>query len=103
MHIASDIPELSHMPASLDVTLANVKKIIRQAWKRHFGDGCPICGSRMHFEIKFRSNPRYATIDHILARALGGTNSLDNLTVVCMECNNNKSKDEFQLSHLDNG
>ena len=100
MHKASDIPELMvHMDAPLH--LANVKKMVRQAWKRAFGEVCQSCGCRMHFEAKFRSSRHYATLDHILARGLGGANTLENIAVVCMSCNNKKSADEYHQMPVD--
>ncbi len=98
---ASDIPELAQSGLAMDVNVATVKKAIRQAWKRHFGDACPTCNARMHFEMKFRKHRHYATLDHILARSLGGDNSLSNIAVVCAFCNNLKSKDEYRLMPSD--
>ena len=100
MHRASDIPELK-VWADAPLYLSKVKKLVRQAWKRFYGDICQLCGCRMHFEAKFRSNRHYATIDHILARALGGKDSLDNIQCVCFSCNNNKSADEYHKMPVD--
>jgi hypothetical protein len=35
--------------------------------------------------------PNLATVDHIIDLGKGGTNSLDNLQVLCFDCNNKKS------------
>lgn len=96
MHRASDLAELKCWNDPPQIHIATVKKAVRQAWKRTFGDICQSCSIRMHFEVKFRSHKHYATIDHILARALGGTNSLENIQVICKECNNLKSADEYR-------
>lgn len=33
---------------------------------------------------------KYATLDHILARALNGTNTLENLRLACADCNGDR-------------
>lgn len=38
-----------------------------------------------------------ATIDHIVAKALGGDNKQENLVVSCRDCNIEKSKREYVL------
>jgi 5-methylcytosine-specific restriction endonuclease McrA len=95
MFKASDIPELKIWKDTNHLNGASIKKIARQAWKRAYGDQCQSCGCRMHFEIKFRAHRHFATIDHILARGLGGRDILENIQVVCRECNNKKSLDEY--------
>ena len=102
MHRASDIPELKIWQDPPQLHIASVKKIVRQAWKRVFGDLCQACGCRMHFEAKFRSHRHFATIDHIQARGLGGNNSLENIQIICRECNNRKSVDEYHAMPPDN-
>lgn len=97
MHRASDLEELKLWQDSPQMHISAIKKAVRNAWKRKFGDICQMCGCRMHFEIKFRTHRHYATIDHIEARALGGGNNLSNIQVVCRECNNTKSKEEYLL------
>jgi 5-methylcytosine-specific restriction endonuclease McrA len=37
------------------------------------------------------------TIDHILARAFGGTNAINNLQMLCVNCNYSKSLAEQQV------
>ena len=68
-------------------------KIIRQFWRDKYGDNCLFCETKMIFSInKKKKIPKnYATIDHINSRALGGTNSLDNIQVICASCNAKKS------------
>lgn len=96
MRRASDIGELQCWPKPPMIHVATVKKALRLAWKRAFGDICQSCECRMHFEIKFRMHPHYATIDHILSRGLGGGNELENIQIICRECNNLKSVDEYR-------
>lgn len=103
MHRASDIEELKCWMNPPQMHIATVKKAVRAAWKRKFGDVCQgiegkQCGIRMHFEVKFRSHRHYATIDHIDARGLGGGNELHNIQVICRECNNEKSRTEYLLA-----
>lgn len=81
------------------IHIATVKKAIRHAWRRKFGHLCQCCGTTMHFEIKFRGHKHYATIDHILARGLGGTNNLSNIQIICKLCNNKKSAHEDHQIH----
>lgn len=96
MHRASDIGELDRWPDPPMIHVATVKKALRLAWRRKFGDICQSCGTHMHFDIKFRSHRSYATIDHILARGLGGSNKLGNIQIICRACNNVKSVDEHR-------
>ena len=52
------------------------------------------CGKKMH--IHARTEPKawrnQATIDHIIARSLGGSDTPDNWQLICGACNNKKSK-----------
>ena len=100
MRRASDIDELKCWQGIPDLHIATVKKAVRKAWKRAFGDTCQSCECRMHFEARFRNHRHYATIDHIIARGLGGTHALDNIQVVCLECNNKKSVHEYHMSPM---
>lgn len=96
MRRASEVPELKCWPDPPQMHIATVKKAVRAAWKRAFGDVCQSCQCRMHFEMKFRTHRHYATIDHIISRGLGGSNHLHNIQVICRECNNLKSADEYR-------
>jgi 5-methylcytosine-specific restriction protein A len=40
------------------------------------------------------------TVDHRIARALGGTNDISNLQVLCLGCNRAKNRHELELLHL---
>lgn len=95
MRRASDIEELKNW-VNPPLHLANFKKALRQAWRRHFGDKCELCGMNMLFDVKARGLSKYATLDHILARALGGKDELSNIAVVCKSCNNRKSVEEYR-------
>ena len=46
--------------------------------------GCKAAGREAHFE------PRHLTIDHIIARSQGGTDHIDNLQLLCANCNSIK-------------
>lgn len=41
------------------------------------------------------SKTRYPTRDHIVPRAFGGENSMDNYVLACAECNNNRGTSLF--------
>lgn len=47
-----------------------------------------------------KGDARSATIDHILARSLGGTNALDNVVLACLECNGNRGRDQQWMSRI---
>lgn len=99
MKRASEIPELKSWPNPPLLHVSCVKKALRSAWRRHFGEICQSCERPMHFEIKFRKNKHFATIDHIIARSINGSNGLDNIQVICLGCNGKKSVDEFHQSN----
>lgn len=47
---------------------------------------CYICSKFLTFDE--------ATVDHVVARSLGGRHRMDNLQICCFKCNNEKSKTE---------
>lgn len=72
------------------------KRMLVAAWFAACGPRCGVCGVTM---IRVRGHqpvtaPDTATIDHIIARCLGGTNTLPNLRVICHGCNNAKARQE---------
>lgn len=89
----ADIPALAGMPVSTgkQITTKKRAKIVTE-WFLYFGSNCPLCGQVMGKVGKAR--PTKATIDHILARALGGTHAPDNLRVICQRCNMSKGQSE---------
>lgn len=54
----------------------------------HAGFKCAYCNERM--ELKYGDNELAFTIDHVEARACGGTDSIFNLTFCCQSCNSMK-------------
>jgi len=75
-----------------------VKQRLLALWFRTFGQDCPDCGVEMIVpEPGHTSVPgSLASIDHIKARGLGGTNVASNLRVICTGCNNDKARGESQ-------
>lgn len=62
------------------------KRAIVRLFERD-GSKCSICGSEMLFSIQHKSEPRFATADHILPRSKGGSNAIENLRLACKSCN----------------
>lgn len=79
---------------------ARFRRAARRKWLDKFGPHCPLCDCVMVFEA-IVGGPRFqrmATLDHILARGLGGTNALDNLCFICRRCNQEKAVRESILA-----
>jgi hypothetical protein len=55
------------------------------------GNKCSICQVVMLFEHRFKGDPLFATIDHILPRSKGGANGMDNYRLACSKCNGERS------------
>ena len=53
------------------------------------GEQCYLCGDTVHFNVHY-NDPKYPTIEHVLAIANGGTHSWENVKVACRDCNNHK-------------
>lgn len=49
---------------------------------------CPACGVQLDYD-KGRT-PNSAEVDHITPHAQGGTDAVDNLTILCRRCNQSK-------------
>lgn len=67
---------------------------------RRFGTLCYICGIECVVykgQLTGAQKPNALTIDHVLCRALGGTDDVDNLAVCCANCNN--IKDDLPLGN----
>jgi 5-methylcytosine-specific restriction endonuclease McrA len=55
------------------------------------GAYCGICGEKMNL-LCARTDPEGATIDHIVPRAEGGTDSRSNLRLAHKRCNENRGR-----------
>lgn len=53
------------------------------------GDKCYLCNNKTSFELDY-NDPKYPTIEHVLAISNGGTHSWGNVKVACRECNTRK-------------
>ena len=93
-------PEVK-IKAKADISSGLRRRLFR-IWFRHYGPHCLDCGCKMFVAEPntICNEPDVATIDHIRARALGGTNMLGNLRVVCRQCNMDKSCEEALLVPL---
>lgn len=60
---------------------------------------CRKCGKEMTFTNDYTKSgwKRQCTVDHVLARGLGGSDTVDNFELICGGCNNKKSKFEQKL------
>lgn len=54
------------------------------------GERCYLCGDAVLFDLHYL-DPKYPTIEHVLAIKNGGTHSWDNVKVACRDCNTRKS------------
>lgn len=76
--------------------LAGFKQSLKRAWRREFGDSCPICNVTMKFgeSANTKISKKYATIDHIHPVCAGGKDNLKNIRVICKKCNEKKGKED---------
>jgi 5-methylcytosine-specific restriction endonuclease McrA len=74
------------------------RREVRTAWRKQFGGKCQGCGHGMAFDVRDQQMPNFATIDHINARGLGGSEELHNVQVICARCNNKKSLQEHWIA-----
>ena len=51
---------------------------------------CHYCGCHTELDPIYAGYPQYATIDHIIPHALGGSNDLSNKVLACLQCNGSK-------------
>lgn len=66
----------------------------------HERDGgfCRLCGGEIVLSRLGKQNPDKPTLDHILPKAKGGTNDLENLQLAHAKCNTAKGhKDDYAL------
>jgi|GEM_PF-6577012 len=69
-----------------------------EAWFAHFGRRCLFCDQEMLKEGRRRNaRPDRPTLDHIDALSLGGTDTLENIQVICSRCNSLKAGAEHAI------
>lgn len=87
-----------HHPAPASVRTSQGRIDTKRAWFAYYGARCLFCDVQMIL-VAERSK-RMATIDHIDARGLGGTNDPANIQVICRGCNAEKAALEGPLANL---
>jgi 5-methylcytosine-specific restriction endonuclease McrA len=65
------------------------QRIRRRMYKRQKGL-CWICGERMAISQAHAESPNYATFDHLVPKAAGGTRAQTNLKLAHQKCNNRR-------------
>lgn len=82
-----------------DGTYEKKLRMMKYMWISYFGNQCPSCGVDMTTSLSKVNKANAMTIDHILARSLGGATRAEyNLTCICRSCNGYKSAYECKIS-----
>lgn len=71
----------------IDISISNVqnRELIKKFLWKESNKQCPVCGWKMRYWYE-------TTIDHIIAKSLGGKNELKNFIGMCIDCNTEKDK-----------
>ena len=59
------------------------------------GEGCALCGDPIDLTLRW-PHPLSRSLDHVVPRALGGSNDLDNLRLAHVACNRERT-DRFDI------
>lgn len=72
----------------------NVKRHVKQLQLliNKFGGECHYCGEATNSKY---GHKRQATKEHVVPRAFGGANTMENYVLACSECNNNRGTTLF--------
>lgn len=74
---------------ALPMTVAQKRDARDQIMMRD-GVGCCYCGTTL--QIRRPDDKNYATIEHVVPVALGGSHALTNLKLCCLKCNSERGK-----------
>lgn len=80
------------------------RRAMREQLRQRDGDRCCYCQEPMVFPAKGqgeRSNPRMASIEHVVNVRDGGTDDPGNLKLACLACNHGRNEQEQQCAHED--
>lgn len=69
------------------------RKLVDQVYKRDCYV-CQICKKQLRKSRKGKNHRLSPTIDHIKPSSRGGQDSLENMQIACLECNNKKGDNE---------
>ena len=75
-----------------------IRRLLKREWMRNYGRQCLFCNCTMTLHRKHRGKKEFATIDHIDAIALGGSDVLENIQVICLGCNRLKAALESEIA-----
>ena len=76
--------------------------IISNLIKKHKGC-CVACKVQVTLKFTEPLENSYATIDHVVSLSKGGTDNLNNLSLMCYKCNmakGNKTEEEFMSEYF---
>lgn len=63
---------------------------LRAALADRDGPRCWMCGDELLLRRDQCGHPLYATLDHVVPRAHGGSSEIENLRLACRSCNNRR-------------
>ena len=69
----------------------------KMVWAKHrwFGESavvvCHWCSRRLNMKGSEQTNVDYCTVDHLIEKALGGSDEWENLVPACKKCNSSRS------------
>lgn len=89
---------VSRPPALADGMKPGDRRKIRRSLAAMFGWACAICGHELVeplsntdvFRDEAPDGKRWATLDHMVPKAMGGRDAIHNLQLCCPPCNNKK-------------
>ena len=70
---------------------------------RQHGIDCAICGEPCLYANKYKEDPRYLTIDHIVPASKGGSDHLENLRpahAICNQLRGNNGPANMEQAHI---
>lgn len=70
---------------------STVENVSRDSLVSKYGSTCYICGVETITDVKYKSEPNYRQVEHVIPLSRGGEHSYRNCRIVCLKCNTSKS------------